>query len=299
MVKNMRVRQSKSDIIFDCINLTLLTIILIIVLYPLIYVVSASLSQPLAVFQGKMWLLPVGFTTDAYTRVFQNKGILNGYLNTIIYAVVGTSFNVIMTIMGAYPLSRKDFYGRKLLTAFITITMFIQAGLIPNYLVIRSLKLIDTFWVMIFPRAIVVYNLIVMRSFFQNTIPDELYESAFIDGASNTRALLNIVLPLSAPVLAVMILLYGVDHWNAYFHPLLYLSTRSRFPLTLILREILIMNDFSDMISTGNETIADLQLRVESMKYAVIVIASAPVLALYPFLQRYFVKGVMLGAIKG
>lgn len=294
MYKSMR---SKSDVCFDIINITLLSIVLIVVLYPLIFVVSASFSNPLAVLEGKVVLFPVDFSLRAYEAVLKNNDILTGYKNTIIYTVVGTAVNLIMTIFGAYPLSRKDFIGRQQLTVFFMITMFFSGGLIPSYLVNTKLGLNNNFWVMIIPGAISVWNMFIMKSYFQSSIPDELEEAAFIDGASNICILIKIVLPLSTPIIAVLTMYYGVGHWNSYFTALIYFRDRAKYPLQLILREILVIHDMGEM--TEGEVTASQELVAEGIKYAVIVVASLPVLLMYPFLQRYFVKGVMLGAIKG
>lgn len=291
------IKQSRSDIIFDIINIAILSIILIIVIYPLILVVSASFSDPMAVMKGEVVLFPVSPTLDAYKAVFRNEDITTGYRNTIIYTVVGTAVNLIMTIAGAYPLSRKDFYGRKALTLFYSFTMFFSGGLIPSYLINTKLGLNNNFWVMIIPGAVSVWNMLIMRTFFQNSIPIELQEAAFMDGCTNIGILLKIVLPLSTPVIAVMVMYYGVGHWNAYFTALIYFRDRNKFPLQLILREILVQHEMSQM--TEGETLVSQVLLAEGIKYAVIVVASVPVLLLYPFLQKYFVKGVMIGAIKG
>lgn len=294
---NTGIRRSRGDVIFDIINTSILILITLTILYPLIFVVSASFSDPMLVLTGKVSLLPKEPTLKAYKVVFKNQDILSGYKNTIVYTVVGTLINLVMTIAGAYPLSRKDFLGRKTLTLFFTVTMFFSGGLIPTYLIIRDLGLYNNFWVMVIPGAVSVWNMFIMRAFFQNSIPMELEEAAFIDGASNMTILLKIVLPLSAPIIAVMVMYYGVGHWNAYFNALIYLNDRDRYPLQLILREILLQNQMSEM--TEGETVVSQQLLAEGIKYAVIVVASVPVLLLYPFLQKYFMKGVMVGAIKG
>lgn len=291
------IRQNKSDMIFDLINISLLTGVLIIILYPLLFVVSASFSEPMMVLQGKVRLWPVGFNLGSYEAVFHNNKILTGYKNTILYTVVGTAVNIFMTIAGAYPLSRKDFVGRNGIMMFFTFTMFFGGGLIPTYMVIKGLGLYNNFWVMVFPSAVSVWNLIIMRSFFQNTIPAELQEAAFMDGCTNIKMLIKIVLPLSAPIIAVMVIFYGVGHWNAFFTALIYFKDSKKFPLQLVLREILLQNNMQDM--TGDETLVAQQLLGEAIKYSVIIVSSLPVLMLYPFLQKYFVKGVMVGAIKG
>jgi putative aldouronate transport system permease protein len=288
-----------SDKLFDIINIGLLIIITLIFLYPLLFVLSASISDPVRVTQGDVWLWPKGFNLDAYTTVFANKEILIGYRNTILYTVVGTIVNVCMTIAAAYPLSRKDFYGRTLLTILFTFTMFFSGGLIPTYLVVNKLGLLNHFWVMILPNAISMFNVFLMRTFFQNSIPEELHEAAKIDGARKITTLIRIVLPLSAPIIAVMVLFYAVDYWNSYFNALIYLSDRSKFTLQLFLREILVQNQTAALIQPGQNFALKQALMAQSIKYALIIIANLPVLLLYPFAQRYFVQGVMIGAIKG
>lgn len=291
------VKRSRSDIVFDTINTIILFIVLFIVLYPLIFVLSASFSNPILVMQGKIRLLPKEPTLRAYKAVFRNDKILIGYKNTLMYTFMGTLINLIMTTMGAYPLSRKDFCGRQVFTLFFTITMFFSGGLIPTYLVIKTLGLYNSFWVMVLPGAVSVWNMFVMRAFFQNSIPTEIEEAARIDGCSNIGTLLKIIIPLSAPIFAVMTMRYGVSHWNSWFPALIYLKDESRHPLQFVLREILIQHRMDDMLA--DETAHEQRLIAEALKYAVIVVSSVPVLLLYPFLQKYFVKGVMIGAIKG
>lgn len=290
---------TKADKVFNVANYIFLTIILLLVLYPLIFVLSASLSNPALVLKGEMWLWPKEFTLESYVKVFENKGILNGFYNTFKYTIIGTTINVVLTIMAAYPLSRKDFRGRNLIMAMFVFTMFFSGGLIPTYLLIQSLGMIDTLWVMVIPNAVAVWNIIIMRTFFQSTIPEELRESAMLDGCGNMGILLKIVLPLSLPVIAVMVLFYAVGHWNSYFQALIYLQSRGNFPLQLILREILIQGQTDDLIQGTEETLIKQQLSVEGLKYAVLIVSAIPMLILYPFLQRYFVKGIMIGSIKG
>ncbi|MDF2649055.1 MAG: carbohydrate transporter rane protein 2, family [Paenibacillus sp.] len=292
-------KESKADVTFNVINYMFHIIVLILVLYPLVYIVSASFSNPMHVMQGKIWLLPEGFTVQSYIRVFKNVDILVGYKNSLIYMAVGTAVNLVMTILGAYPLSRRDLVGRNFFMGFMTFTMFFSGGLIPTYLVIKSLGLYNSFWVMILPGAISMWNLIIMRTFFQTSIPYELQESAFIDGCSNPRILISIVLPLSAPIIAVTVLFYAVAHWDSYFTALIYLTDKSQYPLQLVLRQILIQNQVQDMMNSGTDSTTDQLMLAEGLKYAVIVVSSVPMLILYPFVQRYFVKGIMVGAIKG
>ncbi|MBP3041696.1 carbohydrate ABC transporter permease, partial [Bacillaceae bacterium Marseille-Q3522] len=269
-----------------------------LMIYPLIYVLSASLSNPEHIVLGDIWFFPKEFTFDSYLTVFQNEDVLIGYRNTIIYVVMGTAINLFFSIMIAYPLSRKDFYGRGVITAFIMFTMFFSGGMIPTYLLVKNLGMLDTIWAIVLPGAVSVYNVIIMRTFFQS-IPEELREAASMDGCSNIHFLIRIVLPLSMPIIAVMTLFYGVGHWNAYFDALIYLSDENKFPLQLFLRQMLIQEDMSAMTSANTEVLAEHLMQIEGLKYAVVVVASLPMLVLYPFLQKYFVKGVLIGSLKG
>jgi putative aldouronate transport system permease protein len=287
-----------SEKAFDLFVYVLAAIILCLVMYPLILVISASFSNPLQVIDGHVWLLPKGWTLEPYQRVFENPSIWTGYANTIFYAVAGTAINIAMTILAAYPLSRRDLPGRNIIMFLITFTMFFSGGLIPTYLLVKDLGMVNTIWALLIPGAIATYNLIVMRSFFLTSIPFELQESAWMDGCSNWKLLLRIVLPLSKPIIAVMLLFYGVGHWNAYFNAMIYLRDRELFPLQLIIREILILNQSEDMGLEG-VGMSERVLMAESIKYSVIIVSSLPVLMIYPFIQRYFVKGLLIGSIKG
>ncbi|MGE7986099.1 carbohydrate ABC transporter permease [Lysinibacillus fusiformis] len=291
-------KESKGDRAFTIFNYVFLAIVAVVVLYPLIFVLSASLSNPEYVISGNIWLWPKEFTVEAYEKVFQNPDIINGFINTLKYTFFGTLLNIVMTICAAYPLSRRNLKGKGFIMAFMVFTMFFSGGLIPTYLLIRDLGMINTFWVMIIPNAVAVWNIIIMRTFFQS-IPYELEESAMIDGAGNFRILWSIVLPLSLPVMAVMVLFYAVGHWNSYFQALIYLQDQDKFPLQLILRQILIQGQADDMIKATSESFLAQKLSVEGLKYAVLIVANLPMLMLYPFLQRYFVKGVMIGSLKG
>lgn len=293
------VDKSPSDRIFDAVNLLLLGLITVAVLYPLVFVLSASISDPSAVMNGRVWLWPVDITFVAYEKVLDNSDLLTGYKNTIIYTVVGTAVNLVLTICLAYPLSRPDFKGRNVVTAFIVFTMFFSGGLIPTYLLVRDLGIMNTMWALILPGAISVYNVVIMRTFFQTSIPFEVQEAASIDGSSNFSTLFRIVLPLSMPIIAVMVLFYAVSHWNAFFNALIYLSDPLKRPLQLVLREILIMGQMDSMVDMADDSLAKQLMEVEAIKYAVVIFANLPILMLYPFLQKYFVKGVMIGALKG
>ncbi|MCV4232748.1 carbohydrate ABC transporter permease [Virgibacillus sp. LDC1] len=291
--------ETRGDRMFNVINYTILILVTIIVMYPLVFVLSASFSDPQAVLRGEMLLWPKGVNLNSYVKIFQNKDIISGFTNTLVYTSLGTFINLTMTILAAYPLSRKDFVGRNAIMALLVFTMFFSGGLIPTYLLIKNLGMLNTLWVMIIPNAVSIWNIIIMRTFFQQSIPGELQEAATIDGCSNIKILTRIILPLSMPIIAVTILFYAVGHWNAFFNALLYLSDKDKFPLQLILREILIQGQTNDMVKMSTESAIKQQREVEGIKYAVLVVANIPVLVLYPFLQRYFVKGVMIGAIKG
>jgi len=294
-----RIKLSYDEVIFNVIAYTLAILALVVTLYPLIYTVSASFSDPLEIVKGNVLLLPKKPTLMAYETVAENKSMLSGYKNTIFYTVLGTLINVILTISIAYPLSKKDFYGRNLITILFTIPMFFSGGMIPSFLLIKNLKLYNTFWALILPGAISMWNMVIMRTYFQTSIPEEICESAYIDGCSNVGTLIKIVLPLSKPIISVMILFYGVDHWNSYFSALLYLKDRKLYPLSLVLREILLLGTGKERSGTEIvDNVSDLLL-FESLKYAVILVSSVPMLLLYPFLQKYFVKGIMVGSLKG
>ncbi|MCL2832065.1 MAG: carbohydrate ABC transporter permease [Treponema sp.] len=295
----MKIKRSKSDLTFDIINTFLLTVILIIVIYPLIYIVSASISDPAKVTSGEVWLWPIGINFKGYTAVAQYNPVLMGYANSFYYAIVGTAINVFMTLIAAYPLSRKEFYGRNVLIFLITFTMMFSGGLIPTYLLVKSLGMVNTRWSLIIPGAIGVWNLIITRIFLQTSIPGELYDSAEIDGAGDLRTFLQIVIPLARPVIAVITLYYAVDHWNSYFDALIYLNKQNLFPLQIPLRNILILNSMDMSMLADVEEMVKRQQLVELLKYSLIVVASLPVMLLYPFVQKHFVKGLLIGSVKG
>lgn len=298
MAKETVIKGSAEDRRFDIIIYVIAAVIIVLVLYPLVFVVSASLSNPAKVLGGEVWLLPKGFTLEAYSNILHNDKIWIGYRNTILYTAVGTVINIAMTLLAAYPLSRPDLPGRKLLMLIVTLTMFFSGGLIPGYLLVKNLDMVDTMWGLIVPGAISTYNLIVMRTYFQSSIPWELQEAANIDGSSNWRLLLSIILPLSKPIIAVMVLFYAVGHWNSFFNALIYIRSEDKYPLQLVLREILMISQSSGE-DGGNVGMEDRILLSESIKYAVIIVSSLPVLIMYPFVQKHFVKGVMIGSIKG
>ncbi|MBW4838218.1 MAG: carbohydrate ABC transporter permease [Paenibacillaceae bacterium] len=298
MAKEVVTKGPSDERWFDVIVYLIAAVIILIVLYPLLFVVSASFSDPARVLNGEVWLLPKGVTLEAYNNILHNDQIWTGYRNSIFYTVVGTLINIVMTLLAAYPLSRPDLPGRKGLMLIITLTMFFSGGLIPSYLLVKSLGMVDTMWALIIPGAISTYNLIVMRTYFQSSIPWELQEAAHIDGCSNWRLLVSIILPLSKPILAVMVLFYAVGHWNAFFNALIYIRSEHLYPLQLVLREILMISQ-STGVDGGNVGMEEKILLSESIKFAVIIVSSLPVLVMYPFVQRHFVKGVMIGSIKG
>lgn len=291
-------RQTRGEFVFDVCTCLLLTLVVLIVLYPLIYVVSASFSSARHVISGDVRLLPVEFTLKSYQAVFKNDDILNGFCITVLITLGGTALNLVLTTLAAYPLSRRDLRGRNVFMFFITITMFFSGGIVPTYLIIQKLGLINNLLVLVLPTAISTYNMIIMRTFFQSSIPYELQEAAFIDGCSNTRTLIQIILPLSGPILAVIALYYAVAHWNAYFNAMMYLTKRPLYPLQLILKEILIQSQMTSMMEM-DDSLFEQAMMGETIKYSVIVVSSLPMLIIYPFIQKFFVKGVMIGAIKG
>lgn len=285
--------------LFDLLNYTLLSIGTLLILYPLYFVLVASFSDPNLIYSGEVWLWPKGITYDGYERIFNDHLIWSGYLNSIIYAVVGTSISVTLTLTAAYPLARKDFVGRNLFMWFFMFTMFFSGGLIPTYMLVKNLGMINTIWALVLPGAAGVFNIIIVRTFFQSTIPDEMLEAAFIDGCSNTKFFFSIVIPLSKPIIAVMALFHIVGFWNGFFDALIYMNHESKYPLQLVLRNILVQNQVNSNMMIDIESYAA-KLRVtEQIKYGVIIVASLPLLIMYPFLQRHFVKGVLIGSIKG
>ncbi len=294
-------RESTGDRIFMLVNDALLFFALIVVLYPLIYIVSSSFSSTSAVMAGRVWLLPVEPSLEGYKAVFRHQGIMRGYANTFYYAFFGTILNVVMTILAAYPLSRKDFKPRNFIMLAFAFTMIFSGGLIPQYILISNLGLVNTRSVMIIPTAMAVWNVIITRTYFESTISKELLEASQLDGCSDIRFILKIVLPLSGAIIAVITLFYAVGHWNAFFQAFIYLNNRNLFPLQIFLREILILNEM-DYSMTSAAQLKEMETQEglrELLKYSLIIVASVPVLCIYPFVQRYFVKGVMIGAIKG
>ena len=293
----MVIKRTIGEKIFDSANVVFLTVFSLVTLYPFLYVIfaSVSVSDELMKHVGALFM-PLGFSWAAYKATLANPMILSGYANTIFVVVVGTLYNIIMTSMGAYILSRKNFFWKKTIIAMVLVTMYFGGGLIPKYLLIQNLGMTNTLWALIIPEAISTWNLFIMRTFFMG-IPDSLEESAKLDGANDFTVLLKVILPLSMPVIAVMLLYYGVAHWNTWFDAMIYIRKRSLYPLQLVLREILIINSTDSMMSDAG--IAERSSVSETIKYATIMVATLPILFAYPWLQKYFVKGVMIGALKG
>ena len=279
------------------LNILILILIMLLCLYPFLYVLFASLSNPTRFTMHRGLLLhPLGFQLDSYQRVFENPSILSGFKNTLIYVVFGTALNIIMTSMGADLLSLRTLKLRRILSRFIVFTMFFSGGLIPTFLLVRDLGLLNSRLALILPTAISTYNMMIMRTSFES-IPDSLVESAKIDGARDMTVLFRIILPLSLPIIATMVLFYGVAHWNSWFNAMVYLRDRELYPVQLILREILITNNTLSM--TSDISSEDLAMIGHTIQYATIMVVIIPILILYPFLQKYFVNGIMIGAVKG
>lgn len=289
-----------SDRTSDIILVVLCLVIVLLVAYPLYYVLVASVSNPYDVYAGKTFLLPSGFTMDGYKAVFADNSIVTGYLNSIKYTVVGTIFSVVMVYLTAYPLSVKDLPGRKVISIFFIITMYFGGGLIPTYLVVKETGLMDSMWALIIPGGVAVSNMIIVRNFFEHSIPREMIESAEIDGASKWTTFIKIIVPLSRSIMAVMVVFSMVAYWNDWFTALIYLPGQENAPLPLVLRNILIKSSASaSQASTISGGYAELNKLTEMIKFSSIIVAAAPMLVIYPFVQKYFEKGFMAGAVKG
>ena len=291
--------ENHADQRFQAVVNVLTVLIAVITLYPLIYVLSASISAPAHILSGKVWLWPVDISFDSYRRVFSSANIVIGYRNTILYAAGGTLLNMLMTIMAAYPLSMPDMKGKSFVTVMITFTMFFSGGMIPSYINVKDLGLLDSPLSVILPGAINVTNLLILRNYFVNSVPAGLREAAAIDGCSPLGTLFKIVLPLSKSILIVVTLYYFVGHWNSYFEAMLYLRDQNKYPLQFYLRQILLLSQMGDMSETMGVDDINTTLIYASLKYAIIVVSAVPLLVIYPLVQRFFEKGIMMGAIKG
>jgi putative aldouronate transport system permease protein len=290
--------RSKSDVLFDSLNSAFFVCVLLIVLYPLYFIIIASFSDPVGITNGKVWFWPKGFNVDGYKAIFTHQEIWRGYRNSLFYTGLGTVINVVLTITAGYGMSRRDMIGRNSMMFVIIFTMFFSGGLIPSYLLVRDLGMINTVWALVIPGAVSAYNLIIVRTFFQNSLPHELLEAAQMDGCSDFKFFMKVAIPLSLPIIAVMTLFYAVGHWNSYFGAMLYLNDETKYPLQLVLRKILILSDTGDMMS-DNATMMEQMEKTQLIKFGVIIVACLPVLILYPLLQRYFIKGVLIGSLKG
>ena len=302
-MEGTKIGRNSHDVVFDVVIFIILTFLFLIVAYPLYFIVISSVSDPIKVSQGLVVWKPEGFTLDGYIKVFKTGEVMRGFKNSLIYTILGVTLNLLLTLPTSYALSRKDFLLRKPITLFYMVTMFVGGGMIPTYLVVKGTGLINTMWALIIPGSIGVYNMIVARTFFTTNIPVELMEAAKLDGCGNTRFFISIVLPLSGAIIAILFLYYGVGHWNSYFSALLYIDDRTKWPLQMELRVILIQNSQSmtKTTYTAEERLEMERLEAlkEMMKYSLIIISSIPVLVIYPFVQKYFVKGVMIGSVKG
>lgn len=293
------IRETSGDRLFTIINYSLLTLFTITILYPLIYVVSASFSSSQAVMSGRVWLWPVEPTLEGYKAVFGYKMVWSGFANSIFYTVVGTIINVIFTMLAAYPLARSDFFGKNFMMMLFVFTTMFSGGIIPSYLLVKDLGLLDTRWALILPGALVIWNVIITRTYLKTTIPQEMLEAAQLDGCNDFNYFTRIVLPLSGPIIAVITLYYAVGHWNQFFNAMIYLSSKDKYPLQLVLRDILVQNEVDlEMLSNAKEAAAREGLR-ELLKYSLIVVSTIPILIIYPFVQKHFVKGIMIGSLKG
>ena len=302
-MKTKPVKRCREDVIFDTVIFIILTLILFVVAYPLYWVIISSFSDPTAVSAGKVLLRPIGFTLKGYAEVFKNSQVMRGFFNSIVITFVGVCVNLAVTLPTAYALSRDNFSGKKPITVFYMITMFFGGGMIPTYLVVKNMQLLNTIWALVLPGCLSVYNMIVARTFFKSNISEELYEAGEIDGCTQSRFFFQIALPLSKAIIAIMVLYYGVGHWNSYFSALLYISDQDKYPLLLVLRNILITNQtaLSQTATTAaaRAALQEQQQLIDVMKYSLIIISSVPVLIMYPLVQKHFVKGVMIGSVKG
>ena len=293
-----RVRRQGRDVVFDAILYSICTVLLLIILYPLWFIVIASFSDPSAVAGGHVWVWPVGFTLDGYDELLKQPKVWLGYRNTIAYTVVGTLIGLAVNIPAAYALSRKDLWGRKGLMGLYVFTMFFSGGLIPIFLTVQQAGLYNTFWVLVLPFSVSAYNIIVARTFFETSLPPDLWDAAQIDGCGNLRFFFTMALPLSKAVISVIALWTAVGQWNSYFNALIYIRDENLYPLQLIMRNILITNQNFAALGTGEAAMIAMR-RANLVRYAMIIIATVPIMCVYPFIQKYFDQGVMIGAVKG
>ena len=299
VTRRSRVRSAARDRAFDVVNGLFLFLAAVAVAYPLVYIFSASFSSSRAVVSGRVWLFPVEPGIESYRAIFANRQVYTGFLNSIIYVLAGSFVSVSLTILAAYPLTRKELRGRGLVTGLFLFTMLFSGGLIPTYLVVSGLGLLNTPWAMILPNALGIWNLIVTRTYMKANIPEELHEVATMEGAGDFWFFRSVAVPLSGPIIAVMVLYYAVGIWNSYFDALIYLTDQRLYPIQLILRNILILNQIDINMVKDISVLARMQGLSEVLKYSLIVVATAPFMLVYPFVQRHFVKGMLIGSVKG
>ncbi|MFE5323442.1 carbohydrate ABC transporter permease [Paenibacillus sp. NPDC056579] len=295
----INIKEGRTDRWFNIINYVILALFLITVLYPLLFIVSASFSSPNAVTSGRVWLWPVEPSLEGYAAVFKHKLIWSSFRNSVFYTVAGTLINVVLTVMAAYPLARRDLFGKNAFMLLFVFTTIFSGGLIPSYILVKDLGMLNTVWAMILPSALSVFNVIIARTYFKTTIPDELLEAAQLDGCNDFKFVWQIVIPLSGPIIAVIMLYSAVGYWNQYFNALIYLKQPSLYPLQLVLREILVQNEVDVSMLSNLEDQASREGLRSLLKYSLIVVSSVPLLVVYPFVQKHFVKGVMIGSLKG
>ena len=294
-----RIRKSRADRIFDIVIYSIAVLLTLVALYPMYFIVIASISDPNLVAKGDVLLFPRSMSLDGYSYLLSMENLWNGYGNTILYSLAGTLIMLVVNIPVAYSLSRKDLAGRGFFTFFFIFPMFFGGGLIPTFIILNNtFHMVDTFLVMVLPFSVISYYIVVARTFFQSSLPAELWDAAQIDGCGNLRYFFQIVLPLSKAILAVIALWAAVGHWNSYFNAMIYLRTPSRYPLQLVMRNILINNEMAATAMTGSAA-AELNRKANLIKYGAIVVSSLPIMTMYPFVQKYFNKGVMIGALKG
>lgn len=298
-MRSKKVRKSSSDKVFLNISTVILVLSMFVVLVPLLNIVAASFSNPVAVSNGKVWIWPVEFTLDSYKNVIKYEAVWLGYRNTIFYTVVGTIMNVIVTLFCAFPISQRRFAGRKFVNKMLFITMVFSGGMIPNYLLVKQLHMLNTVWAILIPGLVTAYNVTITRSYIETNIPQELEEAARVDGSSPLQFFSKFVIPLSKPIIAVITMYYAVSHWNEYFNAFLYLIDKELYPLQTFLRDILINSKIDGSMIDDPEVAAMMQAQSEALKYSIIVVATLPLMCVYPLVQKHFVKGVMVGSVKG
>ena len=294
-----RIKLTRADRTFFTVTYLVMILLVAITAYPLLYILACSFSSRMAILSGKVVIFPVELSVEGYQKVFEYSDVLTGYLNTFFYTIFGTIINIVVTMLCAYPMARSGWPMKKGFTFLFMFTMFFSGGMIPTYLLVSNMGLVNTRWALLLPGAMSIYNMIIARTFIQNSIPNELLEAAQIDGCSDALYFAKIVLPLSKAVIAVLTLYYAVGHWNAYFNAFIYLSDRSLYPLQIILREILIENSISAETLMDEQMAAQKAGLADLLQYSLIVVSTAPILCIYPFVQKYFIKGVMIGSVKG